>query len=48
MARTAKAKRKPRKHNPAAKAVRSRAFRPRIVKSKKAYSRRSRTEPSDA
>jgi len=34
--------RKPRKANPAAKALRTPAFRPRIVSSKKAYSRKEK------
>jgi hypothetical protein len=36
-----RAQRKPRRHNPAAKALRSPAYRPRVVKSKKAYTRRA-------
>jgi hypothetical protein len=36
-------KRKARKANPAAKAVRSPAYRPRMVKSKKVYRRKLRT-----
>jgi len=39
-ARRAKNKRAARKHNPGAKAVRTAAFRPRVVKSKKLYSRK--------
>jgi hypothetical protein len=38
------AKRKKRQHNPAAKAVRSPAYRPRVVKSKKLYTRKSGAE----
>ncbi|MGH7073254.1 MAG: hypothetical protein ACREFD_03535 [Stellaceae bacterium] len=41
--------RRPRKSNPAAKALGTPAYRPRIVKSKKAYTRKSdRSEPTDA
>jgi len=42
-------KRKPRKLNPAAKALRTPAYRPRLVKSKKAYTRkRTHANPTDA
>jgi hypothetical protein len=46
VARPKPKKRKPRRHNPAAKALRSPAFRPRLVKSKKAYARKARTAPA--
>jgi hypothetical protein len=36
------AKRKPRRHNPAATALRTPAYRPRVVKSKKVYVRKGR------
>jgi len=35
-------RRKARRHNPAAKALRSPTYRPRVVKSKKSYSRKGR------
>ena len=36
------------KNNPMAKMVRTRAFRPRIVKSKKVYSRKGKNRPDPA
>jgi len=36
-------KRQPRRRNPAAQAVRSRGYRPRLVASKKTYSRKARS-----
>jgi len=41
-----KKRRQPRKHNPAAQAVRSPAYRPRVVKSRKIFSRK-RKPPND-
>jgi hypothetical protein len=44
----ARKRRPPRKSNPAAKALRTPAYRPKIVKSKKAYSRkRKATAPPE-
>jgi hypothetical protein len=40
-----RAKRKPRRHNPAATALRSPAYRPRVVKSKKLYARKKAVAP---
>jgi hypothetical protein len=42
MARAEAKKRTARRHNPAAKILRTPAYRPRVVKSKKAYSRKVR------
>jgi hypothetical protein len=43
MVRAKAGKRKPRRHNPAAAALRTPAYRPRLVTSKKAYRRKVRT-----
>jgi hypothetical protein len=43
MARVKVKKRKARRHNPAAKILRTPTYRPRVVKSKKAYARKVRT-----
>jgi hypothetical protein len=48
MARTKLKQRKPQRRNPAAQAVRSRAYRPRLVPSKKTYSRKNRSSHADA